>query len=245
MKPFCAQYHPQGTARDGLYLVERDGYDDAFLSQFIKKNCQSSSQSSSTVSWMSSELRSVAINDEIAVGDDDYGYLIAQLADYMEMAAVGQNAEDVLGSLLGIRETNLKESKEQWSAQITSKGTQAETQKQKVLESQQNTAQGESGTNSAAGGEETSVPADPRKNLTQMLRYPILTMIFPGTLSSQVLDKSSLSDTVPSEKNTGRIRGFMDYKTVTQGLDAVLWDCRRTYIKRLTNFLWIVIFWNI
>ena len=36
---FLSQYQPQVQARYGLYLIEDDGYDVAFLQQFINENC--------------------------------------------------------------------------------------------------------------------------------------------------------------------------------------------------------------
>ena len=59
---------------------------------------------------------------------------------------------------------------------------------------------------------------DPRENLSQMLKYPILSLIMDGRLSDAVLDTASLSDLTAPEENVSAPKGFMDYTDVTQEL---------------------------
>ena len=79
---FLSQYQPQVQARYGLYLVERDGWDAAFLRQFIEENCGTLDEGG--VSWIRPVLESVAIDGEIGLEDEDFRYFEMQISDLMK-----------------------------------------------------------------------------------------------------------------------------------------------------------------
>ena len=55
--------------------------------------------------------------------------------------------------------------------------------------------------------------------MTQMLKYPILSLIMDGEVSKAVLESEGLSDLTSPEKNVSSIRSFMDYKDITNELE--------------------------
>lgn len=224
---FLSQFQPQVQARYGLFLLERDGYDDLFLKQFIERNCGGSDEASGNgVQWTSAKLVSAAIIDERFVSDENFQYFEKQICDYMKIAKGSDYAKSIIKRLTGFTTQSLDQKKDSLTDNLSGTGSisdvkKAEAEAKAAEENNGDASQG-SGTgtdknNSQVDSGKTEV-VDPRKNLTQLLRYPILTLMMDGRLSSAVLDTGSLSDIVPAERNVSQIKGFLQYQDVTGSL---------------------------
>lgn len=217
---FLSQYQPQVQARYGLYLIERDGYDVAFLQQFINENCRySKDRGDLCVRWQMPELESVTIDGELDLWAEDFRYFEEQISDLMIVKKGSDYAGEILDRLSGNSSVDVEDEKDQFTSRLNQVGISSDSQK----EAAQNAAQ-ESEQNGQAGdpsGEEqnTSKIDDPRDSLTQMLKYPILSLIMDGEVSKAVLESEGLSDLTSPEKNVSSIRSFMDYKDITNELE--------------------------
>ncbi len=226
---FLSQFQPQVQARYGLFLLERDGYDDLFLKQFIEKNCGGNNASSKTgVQWTSAKLISASIIDERSVSDENFRYLENQICDYMKITRGTDYAKRIIQRLTGFTTQNLDQKKDLLTDNLSGIGSLSDKKKAeaeaKAAEENKGSGSQESSSDANKGstgsdGEKNKVE-DPRKNLTQLLRYPILTLIMGGNLSTAVLDTGSLSEIVPAEKNVSQIKGFLQYQDVTGSLQS-------------------------
>ncbi len=220
---FLSQYEPRVQARYGLYLVERDGWDTAFLKQFIEDNCGSLDEEG--VSWLRPVLESVAIDGEIHIEDEDFRYLEDQISDLMKTVKGSQYAGQVKDSLLGLFSFDVETKKDALSSEIDKTGETARIQ-QEAAEKEalaESSADGGNDTDRGSGqqGAETGTEVeDPRKNITAMLKQPILALVMNGEISEAVLDRNQLSDVTDPERDVNQIGGFMDYKDVTKGMES-------------------------
>lgn len=205
---YLSQYHPQVQARYGLYLVQRDGFDILFLQKFIGDNCGYGGQSNGNPQkWSGSALESVVIDDDIGVSDEDFHYLKNQIAQLMVAIKGSDYIENIYNSLTGSESESIDEEKTKFAQQLENTGSAADAQRavqQEDSNSRENTGR--------------SVE-DPRKNITQMLKYPVLSLIMEGEISNAVLDIKSLSDFTTPEKMVSAFDGFMDYRDVAENLD--------------------------
>lgn len=213
---FLSQYQPQVQAGYGLYLIERDGYDIAFLQQFIHENCgYSKDQAASGVCWQRPELESVTISEEITVWDEDFRYLEEQILAWMIASKGSDYAGEVLDRLKGIHFIDAEAEKRKFTSRLDQIGAASDVQKEAI-----ENAAGESLETFPDGGtsndaQTTEKVEDPRESLTQMLKYPMLALVTDGEISKAVLDKDALSQWMPPEKNVSSIHSFMDYKEIT------------------------------
>ena len=202
---FLSQYQPQVQARYGLYLLERDGYDDLFLQQFISENCMQ--DEAGYASWLSAALESVAISDEITVNEADYEYLLNQISDLMQVVKAEDAWESIIEIVSNVDGDALENQKDNLSYAVYNNGVQAEQEMSKQ-----------------EPGEDEEVPTedvvDPRENLTQLLRFPILTLVLESEVSDGILDTSTLSQFVDPEQEIGQINGFMDFRQTSWGLSG-------------------------
>ncbi len=216
---FLSQYQPQVQARYGLYLVERDGFDTTFLQQFIKANCgEDTDRADSGAGWLNPILESAVIDQQTGIRDEDFRYLEDQIFDLMIVLKGSDYAERIRDSLMGTSMADVEAEKQQMTSKLEQEGTLAQQQK----EAAQRAADENEGGNSEPESPEDSSAGepvdDPRENLSQMLKYPILSLIMDGRLSDAVLDTASLSDLTAPEENVSAPKGFMDYTDVTQEL---------------------------
>lgn len=215
---FLSQFQPQVQARYGLFLLERDGYDDAFLKQFIEKNCNSSDSQSTGIHWTDASLSSVAIIDERKLSSDDFKYFEAQICDYMKITTGAQYAQAALNKLTGFSSQNLDQQKDRLSTQLTTTGSSSDRQKAEAEAAAKDDPGSDANKQTSQSGTQPPQVKDPRKNITQLLRYPILTLLMDGNLSTATLDMSSLSEITASEKNVSQISGFLQYRDVSDNL---------------------------
>ncbi len=208
---FLSQYQPQVQARYGLYLVERDGWDAAFLRQFIEENCGTLDEGG--VSWIRPVLESVAIDGEIGLEDEDFRYFEMQISDLMKHIKGSEYAGQVGDALLGMVSSDVEEQKDHLSSGIGQTGEAASMQT-------------EAAQNESTDTQESQTADDPRKNLTDMLKYPILSLVMDREVSRAVLDTSQLSDVTDPERDVSQISGFMDYKDVTRGMESSSLDLK-------------------
>lgn len=202
---FLSQYQPQVQARYGLYLLERDGYDDLFLQKFISENCKQ--DESGYASWLSSSLESVAISDEILLSEENYKYLLEQISDLMKVVKIDDTVDSITEILWDVDGDALERQKNTLSSAVYNNGVQAE----------QEMSRQEPGEDKAEPIEDVT---DPRENLTQLLHFPILTMVLGSEVSDGILDTSTLSQFVQPENETGQINGFMDFRQTSGGLSG-------------------------
>ncbi len=200
---FLSQYQPQVQARYGLYLLERDGYDDLFLHKVISENCMQEDRS--YTSWLSAELESVAIVDEIAVNEDNYKYLLAQISDLMKVVKAEDTWNSISEILSGVDGKTLENQKDNLSNAVYNNGVLAEQELAK-REPDEDVE------------DETVYVVDPRENLTQLLRFPISTLVLGRDVSNATLDQSTLSQFVEPETEIGQLNGFMDFRQTSWGL---------------------------
>lgn len=217
---FLSQYQPQVQARYGLFLLERDGYDDAFLKQFIEKNCNSTDHQSAGIRWTDASLSSVAIIDERNLSSDDFKYFEAQICDYMKITKGTEYAQAALSKLTGFSSQNLNRQKDRLSTQLTTTGSSSDRQKAEAEAAAKDNPDSDAHKQTSQSSTEQPQVKDPRKNITQLLRYPILTLLMDGKLSTASLDMSSLSEITAAEKNVSQIGGFLQYQDVSDNLSG-------------------------
>lgn len=215
---FLSQYQPQVQARYGLFLLERDGYDDAFLKQFIEKNCGSSDKQSTGIHWTDAALSSTAIIDERNLSSNDFKYFEAQICDYMKITKGAEYARAALNKLTGFSSQNLDQQKDRLSAQLANTGSSSDRQKAEAEAAAKDNPITDADKQTSQNDTDKPQVKDPRKNITQLLRYPILTLLMDGELSTAALDMSSLSEITSSEKNVSQINGFLQYRDVSDNL---------------------------
>ena len=216
---FLSQYQPQVQAGYGLYLVERDGLDTEFLKYFIRKNCFEENGTSGT-GWFSPVLESAAIDGQTGVSDEDFRYLEDQICDLMTALKGTELAGNIWDSITGTPLEEVETKKDQLTAQLEQEGALAQQQEMAQEEAAGETSQ-----------EETQRPSgetveDPRKNLTQLLKYPVLSLLMEDDLSDAVLDMKSLSALAAPEENVSAPAGFMEYTDVTRELKAESLDLK-------------------
>ena len=231
---FLSQYEPRVQARYGLYLVERDGWDTAFLKQFIEENCGSLDEGG--VAWIRPVLESVAIDGEIHIEDEDFRYFEDQISDLMITVKGSQYAGQVKDSLLGLLSSDVEAEKDSLSSGIGKTGEAARIQQEEASKESSDgecsdaghTHSGNTDSGSKTAGEESGGTAveDPRKNITDMLKHPILSLVMDGEISGAVLDRNKLSDVTDPERDVDQIGGFMDYKDVTKGMESTSLDLK-------------------
>ncbi len=197
---FLSQYQPQVQDRYGLYLLARDGYDDLFLQKFISENTIQGKM-------LSARLESVAIMDEISIDEDHYAYMLAQISDLMKVIQTEDTWNLISEMISDIDGATLENQKNNLSYSLYNQGVMAELEasKQENIED----------------GEDSSIEVvDPRNNLSQLLRYPIVTLVLGGEVSDATLDRSQLSQFAEPEKNISQINGFMDFRQASWGLSG-------------------------
>ena len=211
---FLSQYQPQVQARYGLYLVERDGYDVAFLQQFINENCGYGQGMTAGVHWLRPTLESVSIAQGITISEEDFRYLEDQISDFMVATKGSDYAGQILDHLMGNDSVDVENEKEEFTSKLDQVGGSAAAQKEAA-----ESAAAQEGGGSEPAGEEPARVEDPRENLTQMLRYPILSLLMGGDVSGAALDQGTLSDLTAPEAEVSAIGGFMEYKDITDELE--------------------------
>ncbi|MBB5264881.1 hypothetical protein HNP82_002020 [Catenibacillus scindens] len=219
---FLSQYQPQVQARYGLYLVDRDGLDTLFLKQFIEDNCggEDVGKSSSSAGWFSPQLEAVAIDGEISLAYEDFRYLEKQISDYMTISQGAEYGQEILNRITGISLTDVQEDQRQIASDMDQLGREAQINKAKAEQEAKNAdSEGNGLQDTSSQKEEIIEVEDPRENISNMLKYPILNLVMGGNVSSAVLDTSELSQITPAENDEGQIRGFMEYRDVADQME--------------------------
>ena len=223
---YMSQYNRSIKSRYGLLMVERGGEDLPFLKSYISENCgHLKGYSSNYTKWFSSELASVTVTDQISVADEDFGFLKAQIIDYMKYYKGEEYLGQFVSMIKGSHVPDTQTQKEQLSQQLTNSGKSAQQQVQEY-EQQQNESQFDGkDTNetqiSQEGSNEGTTVKDPRKSIAQMLKSPILNLVMEGNVSDAQIDPKQLSNLAAPEPVVDQIRGFDKYSDITDQLDDV------------------------
>lgn len=223
---YMSQYNRSIKSRYGLLMVERGGEDLPFLKSYISENCgHLKGYSSNYTKWFSSELASVTVTDQISVADEDFGFLKAQIIDYMKYYKGEEYLGQFVSMIKGSHVPDTQTQKEQLSQQLTNSGKSAQQQVQEY-EQQQNESQFDGKDTdetqiSQEGSNEGATVKDPRKSIAQMLKSPILNLIMEGNVSDAQIDPKQLSNLAAPEPVVDQIRGFDKYSDITDQLDDV------------------------
>lgn len=210
---YLSQYQPQVQARYGLYLIQRDGYDRAFLERFIEQNCgNSGGLTEGSRQWLSSDLESVVIEEDRSIYDEDFQYLENQINELMVALKGADYAQDILRKLSGEKISDVEKEKDQLTYRMENTGAAADAQKREEAE------YNDSMSDDIADSSDDQHVKDPREALTMLLKYPILSLLMDDNISDATLDIESLSDFVSPEHGVTAFSGFMDYRDITQHL---------------------------